>query len=348
MITKVDLVDFRNFYSKTFNFSKEITVVVGHNAAGKTNILESLFLVSCGKSFKAKVEQEMVNYDKDMARVKAVLSSGMILEALVTRGFVDVGGASPERIVKKKLTVNGVARRMVDFAANFKMVLFGPWDMDLVTESPSIRRKFLDNVLGQVNREYRRSLLSYEKGLRQRNRLLFKIREEGLSRNQLIFWDQLLIKTGNYITSERMKFIDFVNIQPGLNGQKLRLDYDSSVISEERLEKYKSEEVASATTLVGPHRDDFVFFEGDRNLSSYGSRGEQRMGVLWIKMSELNFIEEQSGERPTLLLDDIFSELDHEHREVVLNLSDKQQTIITTADEHFIEKGIKVEKISLG
>lgn len=348
MITKVDLVDFRNFYSKTFNFSKEITVVVGHNAAGKTNILESLFLVSCGKSFKAKVEQEMVNYDKDMARVKAVLSSGMVLEALVTRGFVDVGGASPERIVKKKLTVNGVARRMVDFAANFKMVLFGPWDMDLVTESPSIRRKFLDNVLGQVNREYRRSLLSYEKGLRQRNRLLFKIREEGLSRNQLVFWDQLLIKTGNYITSERMKFIDFVNIQPGLNGQKLRLDYDSSIISEERLEKYKSEEVASATTLVGPHRDDFVFFDGDRNLSSYGSRGEQRMGVLWIKMSELNFIEEQSGERPTLLLDDIFSELDHEHREVVLNLSDKQQTIITTADEHFIEMGVKVEKISLG
>lgn len=340
MIQKIKLTDFRNFKSKTLDFSKDITVIVGPNASGKTNILESLFLISTGKSFKAKIEDEMVNYDEDIARIKGKILSGLILEITLTHGLLDIGNDHPEKVARKKLTVNGVAKRLIDFAGNFKVVLFGPWDMDLVTESPSIRRRFLDNVLSQIDREYRRSVLSYEKGLRQRNKLLFRIREEGVSRSQLLFWNQLLIKNGNYITEKREEFINFVNGQKSLNDKKLRLDYDRSVISEGRLEQYAEEEVAAGTTLVGPHRDDFIFFEDQRNLASYGSRGEQRMAVLWLKMSELNFIEEKTFERPTLLLDDIFSELDHEHRDLVMKLAERQQTIITTADEHFLSKKI--------
>jgi DNA replication and repair protein RecF len=125
-----------------------------------------------------------------------------------------------------------------------------------------------------------------------------------------------------------------------------KLEYDRSVISEGRLEQYKDEEVAAAITLVGPHRDDFIFFKDNkRELAAYGSRGEQRMGVLWLKMAELDFIEKMSQDagaeinsvRPTLLLDDIFSELDREHRSVVVKLMESQQTIMTTADEDFIE-----------
>lgn len=341
MIKKTKLTNFRNFKSKTLDFSDEITVIVGPNASGKTNILESLFLLSTGKSFKAKIEDEMINYDEDIARVKGKLLSGLILETTLTHGLLDIGADHPEKVARKKLTVNGVAKRLIDFAGNFKVVLFGPWDMDLVTESPSIRRKFLDNVLSQVDREYRRSILSYEKGLRQRNKLLFRIREEGVSRSQLLFWNQLLIKNGNYITEKREEFIEFANHQPSLNDQKFKLEYDRSVISDGRLEQYAEEEVAAATTLVGPHRDDFIFFEEKRNLASYGSRGEQRMAVLWLKISELNYIEDKTSERPTLLLDDIFSELDHEHRDVVMKLSKQQQTIITTADEHFLSKKMK-------
>jgi len=325
-ITKIHLSDFRNFSKKSLEFSPKITVIVGPNASGKTNILESLFLLSTGKSFKAKLEVEMIRYDQQIAKVK-----GDNLEVMVTKG--DNGWP------RKRLLLNGVPKRMIDFAGNFKAVLFGPWDMDLVTESPSIRRKFLDNVLSQVDREYRRSVLSYEKGLRQRNRLLFRIREEGVPRSQLLFWNQLLIKNGNYITQKREEFIEYVNSRPSLNDQKFRLEFDKSVISEGRLEQYANEEIGAATTLVGPHRDDLIFFEKERKLASYGSRGEQRMGILWVKMSELNFIEDKTGERPTLLLDDIFSELDHEHRDVVMDLSKKQQTIITTADEHFVKGG---------
>ncbi len=346
MIKKVRLSDFRNFKSKLFEFSEKITVVIGPNASGKTNILESLFLLSTAKSFKARTEEEMIRYEKDLGRVKGKLASGMVLETVLTRGLLDIGSDHPEKVARKKLLVNGVPKRLIDFSGNFKIVLFGPWDLDLVTESPSLRRKFLDTVLSQVDREYRRSVLSYEKGLRQRNRLLFRIREEGLSRSQLSFWNQLLIKNGDYISGKRNEFIEFANSQAPLDGQKFRLEYDKSVISDGRLEQYAEEEVSAATTLVGPHRDDFIFIEGKRNLSSYGSRGEQRMGVLWLKIAELNFIEDKTSERPTLLLDDIFSELDHEHREVVMKLAKSQQTIITTADEHFIKNlkpGVKIK-----
>jgi len=376
MIKAVKLSDFRNFKTKSLEFSDKVTLIVGPNATGKTNILESLFLLSTGRSFKARIEEEMVNYKKDIARVVGVLSNmiGPVgsssrltfladvagaqrdslrsrhpsLEVVITRGLIDIGAERPEKVARKKLLVNGVPKRMIDFAGNFKVVLFGPWDMDLVTETPSLRRKFLDTVISQADREYRRSILSYEKGVRQRNRLLFRIREEGIARSQLSFWNQLLIKNGDYISQKREEFIEFVNGRPGLRSTNYKLLYDKSVISEGRLEQYKEEEVAAATTLVGPHRDDFAFKIGNsRDLAAYGSRGEQRMGVLWLKMAELDFIETKSGERPTLLLDDIFSELDHEHRGIVMEITKNQQTIITTADEHTTVGLKKVEKIEL-
>jgi DNA replication and repair protein RecF len=263
-----------------------------------------------------------------------------------------VGEAKIEKVSRKKLILNGVPKRLIDYGEKTKVVLFGPWDLDLVTESPSVRRKFLDTVLSQADREYKRALISYEKGLRQRNKLLFRIREEGLSRSQLLFWDQLLIKNGDYLSQKRAKFLEFINSSPEINGQKFRLEYDKSAISDGRLEQYKEEEVAAATTLVGPHRDDFVFWTNgngsERNLATYGSRGEQRMSVLWLKLAELAYIEKLVGEKPTLLLDDIFSELDHKHREIVIAVCQNQQTVITTADPHFVENFMDVEIIRLG
>lgn len=335
MIDKVRLTNFRNFKKKVLEFSEDITVIVGQNGVGKTNILESLFILSTGKSFKARVEEEMINYNEEFAKIEG-RAGDTKLDAVLTKNSTH-----------KKLLVNAIPRRLIDFAGNFKTVIFGPWDMDLVTESPSIRRGFMDNVLSQVDREYRRSLSSYEKGLRQRNKILWKIREEGISRTQLVFWDKLLIKNGDYISSERQKFIDYINETPSISDHKLSLEYDKSIISEARLEQYKDAEVGSATTLVGPHRDDLVFKMDGRDMSAYASRGEQRMAVLWVKLAELTFIEEKTSEKPTLLLDDIFSELDHEHREVVIKASNNQQTIITTADPHFLEGLKKVLKIEV-
>jgi len=371
LIKTLQLSNFRNFTRKKFKFSPKLTVIVGPNASGKTNILESLYMLSTGKSYRARVEEEMISHREEISRIGGRISADgekTDLEIVLTRGEITVGeepDEKKERAPRKKLLINGISRRLFNFAANFRVVLFGPWDLDLVTESPSIRRKFLDFVLSQVDREYRRAILSYEKGLRQRNRLLYRIREEalpagrqGLPRSQLIFWNRLLIKNGDYIGQKRAEFIDFVNSTPDFNGQDFSLDYDKSAISEARLEQYKEEEVAAATTLVGPHRDDFCFFlkkgkrkkaslPAGRDLARYGSRGEQRMSVLWLKLAELSYIERVTSDVPTLLLDDIFSELDHEHREIVREAIKGQQTIVTTADPHFIEDFEKVEKIEL-
>lgn len=345
-IAGISVQNFRNFNQETFKFSDGVTVVVGDNASGKTNILEAVNLLSTGKSFRAKVEGEMIGHDAEVARIAGEVNKEK-LEIVLTHGVLK-SGSLIEKTAKKRLLINGVGKRLVDFAGILKTVLFRPQDMDLVTESPSIRRKFLDGVLSQVDKEYRRALLSYEKGLTRRNRILLRIREEGISRSNLFFWDKLLIKNGNYITRKRAEFVEFINSTNQLNDSKYEVVYDKSIISEQRLLQYKNAEVGAATTLVGPHRDDILFLKDKRALSSFGSRGEQRIGVLWVKIAELLYIEEISEEKPTLLLDDIFSELDHEHRTLVNKIAQNQQTVITTADPHYVEfSNLEVAKIEL-
>lgn len=336
MIKKLVLQNFRNLKKVNFSFSPTLTLIVAPNATGKTNILEAIFMLSTGKSFKTRIEEECINYDSEIARITGNSS----LEIVLTRGFINIGKSIPSKVAKKKLAVNKIPKRLIDFVGNIKVVLFAPHDLDLVTETPTLRRKFLDTVLSQVDREYRRAILSYDKGLRQRNRLLYRIREENVSRSHLLFWNQLLIKNGNYITDKREKFIDFIN-NTDFNlkiDANYKLEYDRSTISEGRLEQYKNEEIASTTTLVGPHRDDFIFRLEEKELSAYGSRAEQRMGVLWLKLAELNFIKNITLEDPVLLLDDIFSELDTTHRKLVFDVIKSYQTIITAADPHFVKE----------
>jgi len=288
----------------------------------------------------------MISFDREIGRVGGRVGEReeKALEIVITRGMI-----SGEKTSAKKYMVNGIPRRMIDFLGNFRAVLFWPEDLDLITDSPSLRRKYLDLVLTQVDREYRRSLLSYEKGVRQRNKLLERIRDEGISRSQLLFWDQLLIKAGNYITEKRTEYFDFVNTSPMLFGP-MEILYDKSTISASRLEQYANEEVASATTLVGPHRDDFTVLQNDYDMSSFGSRGEQRLAVLWLKLCELEYIAQKTGQRPLLLLDDIFSELDDTHRDKILEIIPKQQTIITTADIHSVDERFfdTMEVVELG
>ncbi|MFH0864370.1 MAG: DNA replication and repair protein RecF [Candidatus Gottesmanbacteria bacterium] len=370
ILTNIFLEHFRSSNKNSFLFSPQSTLVIGPNTAGKTNLLEAIYLLATGKSFRADIEKEMISYEQEIARVRATVSevaghessddeslrSATRLEIMLTTGQVS-GQAAPY----KKYLINGVSKRMVDFIGNLPAVLFWPEDLDLVTNSPSRRRKYLDLVLCQVDREYRRSLMSYEKGLRQRNKLLERIRDEGSNPVQLAFWDKLLIRNGSFLTDKRQDFIEFVNnfhlSFPLIGGVNLHfhLEYDKSVISEARLQQYAQEEVAAGATLVGPHRDDFLIRifphkypnetlpdrqagESGRDVSIYGSRGEQRLAILWLKLAELEFITQKTGTRPILLLDDIFSELDHQHRQYVFKVIPQQQTIITTTDLHLIDK----------
>jgi DNA replication and repair protein RecF len=339
MLQKIKLTHFRSFEDKLLEFSPQVTVIVGPNAHGKTNILESISLLSTGQSFKATRESEMIQIGHEIARVKGKIQ----LERNTTLGVVLTTH-------QKKFLVNDIARRRMDFAGIFPSVLFGPWDMDIISGSPSLRRRFLDTVLTLVDREYRRSLHAYEKGLRQRNKLLYRMREEPSffhGRSQLLFWDNLLIKNGDYISRKREIFLEYLNDLAPFPTFSFSVIYDKSAISEARLNQYAKEERAAATTLVGPHRDDFLVRENNRELARFGSRGEQRMAILWLKIGEMKYITQEIGSAPTLLLDDIFSELDHEHRDIVTELSTKQQTIITTADPHFIVDTPNMARVEL-
>lgn len=361
MLEKIYLKNFRNFSEgRLFEFSDKKTVIVGPNATGKTNILEAINLLATGKSFRANRQEEMMGHKNEITRVKGLIKNNKNdyeveetkLEVVLTRGVVNIAENKKQKAPKKRLLVNSVPKRLVDFAGVFKTVIFAPQDMDLVSGSPSLRRSFLDAVLYQADREYRRTSISYKKAVRRRNKILLKIREGQGKRSELTFWNKLLIKNGDYIALKRQEFIDFVNNSEKLPDLKLRIVYDKNAISESRLEKYKNEEIYAATTLVGPHRDDFNVqmkngSGSHRNIDSFGSRGQQRMGILWIKVSELKFLKDVTKEKPTLLLDDIFSELDHKHREIVFSVLGQYQSVITTADPHYLQGIKEVEKIDL-
>lgn len=354
-ISQITLSNFRNQRKNIFSFSPEVTIIIGKNAAGKTNLIEAIYFLAIGKSFRLGRDLQAITFGQDIARINGEIFTGgdvKKLEVVVTTGEV-MKVATP----LKKFLVNNVSRRFVDFAGNLKCVLFWPEDMELVTDSPSLRRHYLDSVLMQVDREYRRTHISYDRGLRQRNKLLEAIRENQGHSHQLLFWDQLLIKQGNYLTEKREEYINYINdfALPKLadTGITYQIFYDKSIISSLRLAQYKQAEVAAGVTLVGPHRDDMIFkFQeitnlpaqagkkqnnGEfRDLSIFGSRGEQRLGVLWMKLAELAFIENKTKEKPVLLLDDIFSELDHAHREIIFDIIGDQQSILSVTDRHLI------------
>lgn len=356
ILKKLHLTHFRKFSQKQLSFSSFLTIITGANAVGKTNILESIFLCATAKSFRTSTDSEMIQFNQEMGRINAEVNSKedkqVDLEVVLTKGEV-IHIPSP----LKRFLVNGVGKRSIDFIGNLRTVLFWPQDMELVTDSPTLRRRYLDFVLSQVDREYRRTILSYERGLRQRNKVLEAIREKGAHRHQLVFWDQLLIKTGEYIYQKRDEFITYLNKfrlrTEDLHFTAHQIEYDASIISRGRLDQYSKEEIAAGVTLVGPHRDDMHFLlnaeKEVRNLAHFGSRGEQRLAVLWLKLGELSYIEDATKEKPILLLDDIFSELDHHHKEIVFDVIGNQQTIVTTTekDQISISKVKDVEVINL-
>ncbi len=350
-LSALTLQNFRSYTRQTFDFSADTTLLVGANGAGKTNVVEAIMMLATGKSFRADADREVIRWGKELsvigghladltnrasARQYETKKDDVDLELRMTAGTV---GGQPSPL--KKYLVNAIPRRLVDFAGNLHAVLFWPEDLALVTGSPSRRRRYLDSVLVQVDREYRRSLLSYERGLRQRNRLLDGIGAGKAHRHQLLFWNQLLVSAGAYLTQKRAGFIDFLNAQ-NVSGMSYQVEYDKSVISESRLAQYAAEEVAAKATLVGPHRDDFRVHKKQKNslidLAKYGSRGEQRLAILWLKLSELAFMTRETGTRPLLLLDDIFSELDADHRLLVFGLIGSQQTIVTSAEQDIMKE----------
>jgi DNA replication and repair protein RecF len=346
-LKKISLQNFRSYPKKDFSFSQATTLIVGSNTAGKSNLIEAIYFLASGKSFRIDQDGEVIKFGENIARIKGEISE-KDLEVMIANGEVSAGSRP-----FKKYLVNGVGKRKVDFVGNFFAVLFAPNNLEIIIGSPSKRRDFIDNILIQTDRDYRLAMGFYEKGLKIRNALLHKAKETGRrSEKEFAYWDNLLITQGQKITKKREEFIGYLT-ESKKDILNFKIFYDKSVISRERFLQYQDAEIASGVTLVGPHRDDLIIYLLNKNeehdIKVFGSRGQQRLAILQLKILELIFIEIRTSNKPTLLLDDIFSELDEGHINLILDMMGGQQTIITTTHEEFIPKRLlkKVNVIEL-
>ncbi|MBP8591307.1 DNA replication and repair protein RecF [Candidatus Shapirobacteria bacterium] len=329
VLEKIRLKNFRNFKEREFSFKAGKNLVVGPNTTGKTNLLEAIYLFSSGQSFRATRIEEMVRFGQEVAHLEAQIDGEekKRLQIVLTNG--QVGG---QKTALSRWLVNGVVKTKGNFLGNFLAVIFRPEDLEILVDSPAVRRYFLDEVLSSADIEYYRSLSSYERGLRSRNKILEQIREGKTTTKSLFFYDRLLIENGEKITQKREEFLDFLN-QRKCWWSKMKVVYEKNVILPARLEEKQEIEILLGKTLVGPHRDNFLVFDGNRDLSTFGSRGEQRMGVLWLKLGQLAFWEKVKGEKAVLLLDDIFSELDENFQKLVVEELSGNQVIVTSVEE---------------
>lgn len=349
-INRLKLQNFRSYKQAEFRFSPNTTLIIGPNTSGKTNLLEAIYLLAHGQSWRPGLDRELIRWDEAVGRVGGEVEIGgrreeegrdreeeIRLEVVLTPGEVE-----GKKVAPKKYLVNGVGKRRQDFLDYFAVVLFSPEDMRLILDSPSTRRDYLDTVLESVDGSYRRRKLEYEKALRARNSLLDLVRDGKAKVAELEYWESLLVGNGEYLTKKRREFIDFVNQGAGSWGEENSLNYEPSEINLDRLTKYQKRDIAFGATLIGPHRDDFKFEikreEENLDLSVFGSRSQQRLAIFWLKLRELDYVLESLKNRPVLLLDDLFSELDHFRRNQLLKIIPHHQTILTTTDISLINK----------
>lgn len=353
-VRKVLLDRFRIHGSILLEFKRRTTVILGQNASGKTSVIEALQLLATGNSFRAEKIQEMVAFGSELGRVKGIIElEGSILdlltnpessseekyelEVLLTRGLVQ-GKKTPFRL----FSVNEVRRQKRTATGILKVVSFRPEDMRLVEGSPSRRREFLDMPLSLLYSEYEQAIDAYENTLKRRNKLLEAVREGEQPRSVLQYWNLSMIKHGEVLQKYRSRFVaSFASVTFPYN---FSIEYQASVISAERQAEYLDREILSGHSLIGPHKDDFIVTmpqaesKTERvDVAVYGSRGQQRLAVLWLKTCEMEYITSETKEYPVLLLDDILSELDSDSRGLVTQLLGKTQAIITTIDESGVD-----------
>ena len=350
MVKNLKLLNFRNYAQLELNFDSRPTVLVGDNGAGKSNILEAVYLLSTTKSQRVGSETELIKQGEEFSKVQCEIATdpsdprndttrrafGTVVIASEAKQSLEVTMQILDNQFTKRVKVNRVPRRSVDFIGNLPAVIFYPSDINMVTGSPSLRRWHLDMGLAQIDPDYKKALSLYEQFLISRNRVLKRIRE-GLSRkDELDYWTEGLVKEADIISEKRQIFFDFVNNLVTELGE-YKFKYVPSIVTLEKLNITNGREVAAAATLIGPHRDDYEVqirnskFE-IRNLSKFGSRGEQRTATLAFKLALLEYMALILGKRPVLLLDDVFSELDASHRAHVVEVVSRQQTIIATVE----------------
>jgi DNA replication and repair protein RecF len=341
-LQKLQLENFRSYTKYEHTFNHDTTILVGENGLGKTNFLEAIYLLSLGRSFRTSTPEDLINWGQPHLRCLAeveVDDDKLELQVFYSK--------TPKR---KNFKINDVNKRNSDYIGNFLTVLFHPEDLNMLYLNPSYRRQYLNILLSQTDRAYLLALSSYKKVMKQRNALLHKIRDQKFTGaditnllHDLDTWDAQLIQFGTDIIQKRQALIHFLTdrlpkLYQAISGrnENVHLEYQAKKLDDLALRRDR--EIMQAQTTLGPHRDDLTFFIANHEISASASRGEFRTLLLAIKLAEIAYIQEKTGENPVLLLDDVFSELDPSRQKHLLEAIKTCQTIITTTSDHEFPK----------
>jgi len=330
-INKIKLENFRNYENQEIEFDKNVNIIYGDNAQGKTNILESIFICSLGKSFRTNKEKELINKEKDFAKIEMISSKE---DRDIKINF--------EINEKKKFNINGIpAKRTSDILGKNYIVLFTPEDISILKNEPSKRRRFLNIMISQLRPMYVHLLNQYNKTIEQRNIYLKQIKYEGKPISNLDIWDEQIVEIGTKIYEYRKEFIEKINekifdihLKTTENKEEIKVKYISNIGKNylESLKKNKNSDIQKGYTQIGIHRDDFEIYINDNPVSVYGSQGQKRTTIISLKLAESNVIYDEIGERPVILLDDFMSELDKKRIQGLFENIKENQVIITCTD----------------
>ena len=370
-IKSLKLLYFRNYLSTNIEVHPSLNVLVGNNANGKTNIIESIFCLALGKSYRTKSDSECIMFGETATAMSCIVNKND-KDLDIMLGINNKGKSAKIAGIKKT--------KLTDFVGELNVVLFSPEDLQIVKGSPALRREFMNREFYQFSRIYHKYYLMYQHLLKQRNSYLKDMRKNPKDEMSLAYLETLtsqLAKVALYITKERVSFVQdiskltYKNMLNISNGQEtLKIKYKSSVLdalniteindesfTEENLTKVmmkKSfDDIMRGSTKIGPQHDDLEFYINDLDAKMYASQGQQRSIVLSLKLAEINYLKEKTGTYPVLLLDDVLSELDKNRQLKLLDaINENVQTFITTPSISDIKEDLlkkaKVFKIENG
>ena len=363
IIESLELKNYRNYRELSLSFDPGTNLLYGDNAQGKTNILEALYYCASAKSHRGSKDKEIIRFGEEEAHVKLLLRKRDVPYRIDMH--LKMNSA-------KGIAVNGLPiRRASELFGILNAVLFSPEDLNIIKNGPADRRRFMDLELCQLDRSYVHALVSYNRALVQRNRLLKDISFQPELRETLDLWDAQLVNYGSQLIRARRDFLMRLNpvigpIHSGLTGGKEEISviYDSNTDEQEfesSLARARESDLRQKITSVGPHRDDIGFFVKrtdaedqsaavprdlrGMDLRRFGSQGQQRTAALSLKLSEIGLMEQTTGESPVLLLDDVLSELDTDRQKQLLKTISRIQTVITsTGMENLLGKDFRIDR----
>lgn len=343
-VCSLKLRNYRNYVQLELPLSPGINVFLGRNAQGKTNILEAVCYGSLGHSHRTRTDSDLILWQAPQA----------LLELNVIRMGVENHLAFQfSRTKRRRILLNGHPIRPKELIGTLNTVLFSPEDLFLIKGAPAGRRRFLDGEISQASPAYYHELARYNRIVTQRNTLLKRIRDHQASAEMLSLWDPQLVESAVKITKKRLEAVKKLNMLANLmqrrisgNQENLALHYEIHGAEEQQvttdlvswynteLDRHRNLDILRGTTGRGPHHDDLRLSVNGVDLRAFGSQGQQRTGVLSLKLAELEFLRSETGEYPVLLLDDVMSELDAQRRQALMEFIRREhiQTLITATD----------------